>query len=137
MKVSLYFYLVNYSRVSFSKADVREHSIRFCGLQQGYNPVLTCFFLDVVNIQGTGFDPCCTPVTATPATGWNRVGIRSCWIWWQKWYYRKALTTGLFITAAVSPGRKNENIHYDVSEPSQILKTQGKIGPLMFTLTLL
>lgn len=49
-------------------------------------------------------------------------------------YYRKALTACLFITAAVSPERKNENINYDVSEPSQIFRTQAKICSLTFAL---
>jgi len=41
----------------------------------------------------------------------------------------------LFIIAAVSLERKNENINYDVSEPSQIFRTQAKISSPTFTLT--
>lgn len=43
----------------------------------------------------------------------------------------------LCITAAVSPGGKDENASYTMSEPSQIFKTQATVSSLTFTWTAL
>lgn len=57
---------------------------------------------------------------------WDPGGIRSHLDLVAKWYYTKALTMCLFITAAVSPQSKHENM-FQLSEPSQIIQTQATI----------
>lgn len=88
----------------------------------------------MVKCQGTGFDLWCISITAKARcrVEFSRHPITSG-SGGRDGYYRKALTTCLFITAAVSPERKNENINYDVPEPSQIFRTQAKISSLVFT----
>lgn len=64
-------------------------------------------------------------------TGWESDHI---WIWWPTRYHRKALTMCLFIIAALSPEKKNENLSSNMSECSQIFKSQARISSLTFTL---